>query len=165
MSGPGEGAGELERVLDELLEARLLPGDWAMIGVELQAVVEERGDTGHRPEAVHRLAQVTFEARIQQRFHGGRSATTLPPTKQTSALPWVGLVCGGVLLLVGGSLGGGPVFVGVALLGLFVFGIAMAGSRVAHRHVPTPDDGPSEAPVAMPEDVAVLVRRLRTGHR
>lgn len=80
------------------------------------------------------LSQAVFEARVQRRFAQGRATSTLPPTKQVSILPWVGLACGGLLLAVGASLGGGLVSLAVGLLSLGVFVVAFAGSRVAHRH-------------------------------
>ena len=146
---------EIRRLLDDLSGMHLSPTEWASVEAELAAV------DPHDPGAVDRISQVVFEARIQRRFHGGRASSTLPPTKKTSALPWVGLVCAGLLLAVGGALGGGPVFVGVALLGLFVFGIAMAGSRVTHARV---GDGPTavaEPPVPMPPSTAAVVDALR----
>lgn len=146
---------ELSRLLDELGPMLLLPVDWERIAIELEFV--ERGDD----TAVARLSQITFEARIERRFHGGRADSTLPPTKQTSALPWVGLVCGGLLLAVGGSLGGGAVFVGVALLGVFVFGIAMAGSRVAHRNLGRPETSPADDPTPAPPEVDALIASIR----
>lgn len=147
---------ELARLLVELESMRLPPEAWSAIEVELRAV-----RTGE-DSAVDRLSQTTFEARVQHRFQGGRASSTLPPTKQTSALPWVGLVCGGLLLAVGGALGGGAVFVGVALLGLFVFGIAMAGSRVAHRRPNATVLTPDRPAVAMPDEVKELIRSLRS---
>lgn len=145
---------ELRALLDDLAGMRLTPAEWASTEEQLRAV------RSGAPDSVERVSQVVFEARVQLRFHGGRAASTLPPTKQTSALPWVGLVCGGLLLAVGGALGGGPVLVGVALLGLFVFGIAMAGSRVTHSRPPagTTTDDP---PVPMPASTAEVVEDLR----
>ncbi len=147
----------LGRALDDLVPMRLPPSGWDSVGAALRAV--DRDD----PDAGARVAQVVFEARVQARFRGGRAASTLPPTKQTSALPWVGVVCGGLVLAVGGALGGGAVFVAVAALGLFVFGIALAGSRVAHRRTSAVTGAaPVDAPEPMPPEVADLVRTLRS---
>lgn len=150
-------AAELRRLLDDLSAMRLRPSEWAAIEEQLQAIA----DSVPAPESVNRLSQVVFEARVQRRFQAGRATSTLPPTKQTSALPWVGLVCGAVLLAVGGALGGGPVLLGVALLGVFVFGIAMAGSRVTHSRGPVSVLSPEEPPVPMPHSVAAVVADLR----
>jgi hypothetical protein len=151
--GPG-GGDDLDGLLDELTPMRLRADHWDSVGAELASV--DRSS----PDAVERVSQVVFEARIQRRFQAGRAPSTLPPTKQTSALPWVGLVCGGLLLAVGGLLGGGPVLIGVALLGVFVFGVAMAGSRVAHARPRTAQMTSAEPPVPMPPPVADEVRRL-----
>lgn len=148
-------AAELRRLLDDLSAMRLRPSEWTAIEEQLRAVAASA------PESVERVSQVVFEARVQRRFQAGRATSTLPPTKQTSALPWVGLVCGALLLAVGGALGGGPVLIGVALLGVFVFGIAMAGSRVTHARAPTAAGSSEEPPVPMPHSVAAVVDRLR----
>ena len=148
MSGSERG-----QLLDELEAMRLAPTEWADLRERLRAV------SGHDPDA---LAQVVFEARVHRRFHGGRARSTLPPTRRTSALPWVGLVCGGLLLAVGGALGGGPVLVGVALLGLFVFAVAMAGSRVTHSRPAARGAPAAEAPVPPPDAVREEIDRLRS---
>ena len=148
MSGSERG-----QLLHELAAMRLQPSEWAELGDRLRAVSEHDLDA---------LAQVVFEARVHQRFHGGRARSTLPPTRRTSALPWVGLVCGGLLLAVGGALGGGPVLVGVALLGLFVFAVAMAGSRVTHARPPASGAPTTEAPVPPPDAVRDEIDRLRS---
>ena len=145
--------GERGQLLDELAAMRLQPAEWADLGDELRAV------SAHDRDA---LAQVVFEARVHRRFHGGRARSTLPPTRKTSALPWVGLVCGGLLLAVGGALGGGPVLVGVALLGIFVFAVAMAGSRVTHAR-PAASGGSTTEPVPPPDFVREEIARLRSG--
>ena len=145
---------EIRHLLDDLAAMRLPPSEWAGIEAALREVPTGAG-------AEERISQVVFEARVHRRFHGGRAASTLPPTKRTSALPWVGLVCGALLLAVGGALGGGPVLVGVALLGLFVFGIAMAGSRVTHARAGERTTEPTEPAVPMPPSTAAVVDALR----
>ena len=150
----GRRADEVGQLLDDLAGMRLSPSEWESVEDALGRIDPDA------PDAVGRVSQVVFEARIQRRFHGGRAASTLPPTKRTSALPWVGLVCGGLLLAVGGALGGGAVFLGVALLGLFVFGIAMAGSRVTHARAGD-TSAPVEPPVPMPPSTTALVDILR----
>lgn len=148
-------ADELRDLVDDLTTMRLRPREWTRLEEQLRAVDPSA------PDAVERVSQVLFEARVQRRFQGGRASSSLPPTKQTSALPWVGLVCGALLLAVGGALGGGPVLIGVAALGVFVFGIAMAGSRVTHSRGPTAVTSSDEPPVPMPQSVAAAVDRLR----
>lgn len=143
---------DVESLLDDLAAMSLATQEWAAIDAQLATLDPADPDEDE-------LAQVVFEARVQQRFHAGRASSTLPPTKQTSALPWVGAVCGLLLLVVGGLLGGGAVLVGVALLGLGVFAVAFAGSRVAHRRAETTEE--VEPAVPMPEAVRSTVDRLR----
>ncbi len=142
-------------VLDDLVAMRLPRSAWTLVEERLRAI-----DPADR-DAATAVSQVVFEARVQKRFQAGRAASTLPPTKQTSALPWVGLVCGGLVLAVGGALGGGTVFVAVALLSVFVFGIALAGSRVAHRSRAAGDEPTAEPLEAVPPAVVARIDALR----
>lgn len=147
-----EGSAEWHQLLDELARMRLPPAEWSELGRRLDSL--DDADVGA-------LSQVVFEARVQQRFQGGRAASGLPPTKRTSALPWVGLVCAVLLLAVGGALGGGPVLAGVAVLGLLVFVVAMAGSRVTHARPKTRTGAPSDPPVPPSEPVSRRLAELR----
>lgn len=144
---------ELDRLRTELRASRLQPADWQAIERLLDRVAA--GDT----EATDELSTLVFEAKVRSRFAGGRSGGGLEPTKQTSVLPWVGVVCGGLLFAVGALLGGGPILVGIAVLAVFVFGVAFAGSRVAHRPV---TDAPAEEqpPVGPPPPVRDRLDRL-----
>lgn len=147
---------ELSRLLDDLARLRLPADDWDAVSQDLAPIADDADDT------VERVSQVVFEANVQGRFHGGRAASTLPPTKQTSALPWVGLFCALVLLAVGGALGGGVVLLIVAALATGVFVVAFAGSRVAHRPRSGGDDvPPSGPPVPAPPAVVAEISRLR----
>lgn len=155
-AGPAADDHRLDHVLREVAAARLVPDDWARVD-ELLARLES-GDG-----VVDDLQAVLFEAKVRGRFSGGRASASLPPTKQTSVLPIVGVVCGGMLFGVGALLGGGIILVGVAALGLFVFGIAFAGSRVAHRapDVGSGDEPPAAPPERAPEAIAQRLERLR----
>lgn len=147
---------ELSRLLDDLARLRLPEDDWERVTRDLAPVVAGADDT------VERVSQIVFEANVQGRFHGGRAASTLPPTKQTSALPWVGLFCALLLLAVGGALGGGVVLLIVAALAAGVFVVAFAGSRVAHRPRPGAADAEkSGPPVPAPPGVVREISRLR----
>ncbi len=148
--------GHLVHVLREVETARLQPDDWSAVDAMLARI--EAGDGG-----VDELTTYLFEAKVRTRFSGQRASASLPPTKQTSVLPLVGLVCGGMLVGVGALLGGGIILVGIAALGLFVFGIAFAGSRVAHRDPGGRDVAGHESvvdPVPMPPPVRQRVERL-----
>ncbi|MDY7104133.1 MAG: hypothetical protein S0880_23360 [Actinomycetota bacterium] len=147
---------ELRRLAAELPGLRLRPSAWAEVAAAL-----DRIEAGER-EAVSRLSRVSFEARIDGRLGGGRRAPGVVPTKQTSALPWVGLVCGLLVAGVGGALGGGPVLLAAVVLAVAVFLVAFAGSRVAHRSDrkgPAPDEVPEAPPVPIPDDLATRLRR------
>lgn len=146
---------ELARLLDDLSRLRLPPEEWATVRNALEDIDHEGVDVADR------VSHVVFEANVQARFHGGRASSTLPPTKQTSALPWVGLSCALLLLGVGGALGGGVVLLIVGALAAGVFGVAFAGSRVAHRRPRETDDVPTQPPVPAPQGVTVEISRLR----
>ncbi len=146
---------ELHRLLAELPSLRLRPEDWAEIDGLLAGVA---AGEWHR---VGELSQVVFEARVRRRFHGARAGADVVPTKQTTVLPWVGLVCAALLIAVGTLLGGGVILVGVVALGLFVFGIAFAGSRVAHRGDGGQRREAEDPPVPIPDAVAIRVDALR----
>lgn len=145
---------ELARLLVELRSLRLQPADWEVIDEHLAAV--EGGDD----ERVDALSQHVFEARVRGRYSGPRRGGDVVATKQTSVLPVVGLVCGGLLVAVGALLGGGEILVGIVVLGLFVFGVAFAGSRVAHRRSGADEDEAGQPPVPIPDRVALRVNAL-----
>lgn len=144
---------ELDRLLSEVRALRLRPDDWEAVDDHLVAI--EAGDRGR----VDVLSQAVFEARVRGRFSGPRGSAGVAPTKQTSVLPVVGIVCGGLLVAVGALLGGGLILWGIAALGVFVFGIAFAGSRVAHRSRPDADEDAVE-PVPIPDHVALRVNAI-----
>lgn len=144
---------ERDALLRDLEDARLQPADWDAVArlVDELAVGSATDDD---------LRSLLFEARVRGRFSGTRSTAGVQPTKQTSVLPVVGLVCGGLLVGVGALLGGGLILAGIVVLGILVAGIAIAGSRVAHRGGDEDRDaGPH--PVSIPPAVAAAVAQLR----
>lgn len=143
---------ELGKLVGELRSLRLRPDDWDEID-RLLAELESGCDVDEE------LSQRVFEARVRGRFSGPRAAGDVVPTKQTSVLPVVGLICGGLLVAVGALLGGGWILAGIVLLGLFVFGVAFAGSRVAHRGAVGAHEERVE-PVPIPDWVALRVNQL-----
>jgi hypothetical protein len=150
-------AAELARLLSEVRSLRLRPDDWDTVDGHLAAI--ESGDRAR----IDQLSQAVFEARVRGRFSGPRGSAGVAPTKQTSVLPVVGVVCGGLLVAVGALLGGGPILWGIVALGVFVFGIAFAGSRVAHRHRGE-GDGDGVPSVPIPDQVALRVNAIGRMH-
>lgn len=147
---------ELSRLLREVRSLRLRPDDWDTVDEHLRAI--ERGDR----ERIDELSRTVFEARVRGRFSGPRGRGGVVPTKQTSVLPLVGLLCGGLLVAVGALLGGGVILWAIVALGVFVFGIAFAGSRVAHRSKPD-DEVDVVEPMPIPDEVALRVNALERG--
>lgn len=145
---------ELARLLSEVRSLRLRPDDWDSIDDHLAAI--EAGDRSR----IDQLSQDVFEARVRGRFDRRRAGAAVVPTKQTSALPWVGLVCGALLVAVGALLGGGLILWGIVGLGVFVFGIAFAGSRVAHRDRGGDAEADVVEPVPIPDAVALRVNAI-----
>lgn len=142
---------QLTDLLDELTALRLRPVDWELIDgllAELEAGTPGSGD---------RVRQAIFESRVRGRLGGGRPSPAVGPSKQISVLPIVGAICGLSLFAVGGALGGGLVLVGVGALSLFVFGVAFAGSRIAHQRHDGDDDTP---PTPIPDGVRQRVERI-----
>lgn len=152
MSGTDREA-ELSRLLSEVRSLRLRPDDWVSVDRHLVAI--EGGDRAR----IDDLSQAVFEARVRGRFSGPRGSGSVVPTKQTSVLPLVGLLCGGLLVAVGALLGGGLILWAIVALGAFVFGIAFAGSRVAHRSRPGQEADVVE-PVPIPDEVVLRVNAL-----
>jgi hypothetical protein len=149
---------ELARLLSEVRSLRLRPDDWDQVDDHLAAI--EAGDRSR----IDDLSQAVFEARVRGRFSGPRGSAGVAPTKQTSVLPIVGLVCGGLLVGVGALLGGGAILWGIVALGVFVFGIAFAGSRVAHHPRGGADDEDAVEPVPIPDEVALRVNAIGRAH-
>jgi hypothetical protein len=123
---------EVRAALGDLRVARLAETAWPAVLGDLGRLGSaiERTDQ----EAVHRalvpLAQVAFEAKVRRRLAGAdRRAAVVTATKPTSSLPVVGAVCGAVIMALGYALGGGLVLLGTALFALFIFGVAVAGTR------------------------------------
>jgi hypothetical protein len=148
-------AEEAHRTIADLRAARLEPQDWEGVKDaldELIAAATEGNETAVRATLLA-LSRTAFAGKVRRRMPaGGVSAPAVVPTKRTSALPVVGIVCGALLLAVGWQLGGGVVLAGCAVFALFIFGVALAGSRVAHDR-PGRADRPIDSAVAAPAAV------------
>lgn len=133
---------ELRQTLADLRVAHLAATAWPVIAGDLGrlAGAVERRDQERIRKALIPITQATFEGKVRGRLAGAnRAAAYVADTKQTSALPWVGLVSAVILVTVGYLLGGWVVAGGTAVFGLFIFAVAYAGSssnrtRVERRH-------------------------------
>jgi len=125
-------AAEVERTMADLRRARLAATAWPVVAGDLgrlDAAVERSNEAAVRA-ALLPISQAAFEGKVRGRLAGAdRPAAFVSVTKKTSALPAVGLVCGGILLLLGYLLGGWLVFLGTAVFAVFIFGVAVAGTR------------------------------------
>lgn len=149
MGLPPELAADVRGALRDLRVARLAPTAWPAVAGDLAllAATLERGDEAGARQALLPLAQVGFEGKVRSRLASAdRRAAVVTATKPTSSLPLVGAVCGLLLMGLGYLLGGGLVLLGTALFALFIFGVAVAGTRtnaertedrVARRASPT----------------------------
>ena len=76
------------------------------------------------------ISQATFEGKVRGRLAGAdKPAAMVVATKPTSALPFVGAVSAAILILIGYLLGGWVVAAATGVFALFIFGVALAGTR------------------------------------
>lgn len=125
-------AAEVRRTLTDLRAVQLASTAWPAVAGDLGKLASavDHGDEAAVRSTLVPVSQAAFEGKVRGRLAAaGGTAATVVATKQTGALPVVGAVCGAVLVLLGYALGGWLVAAGTALLGLFIFGVALAGSR------------------------------------
>lgn len=161
MTLPDGVADDARRTLAELVGARLEPAEWSAVVTAVDRLAEAAAadDDGGVRESLAELQATAFEARIRRRMpRSGPAAPAVAPTKRTSALPVVGLVCGALVLGVGQAVGGGLVLAGSAVFALFVLVVALAGSRVAAGRTASLSH-PDDATVVAPAAAQVAVRR------
>ena len=123
---------EVRGALHDLRIARLAETTWPAVFGDLGRLgaAVERADEVAVHRALVPLAQVAFEGKVRSRLAGAdRRAALVTATKPTSSLPVVGAVCGAILMALGYALGGGLVLLGTAVFALFIFGVAVAGTR------------------------------------
>lgn len=129
---PPDLADEVRRTLLDLRRARLAATAWPVVGGDLARLSSavERGDATLVRSALVPISQATFEGKVRGRLAGAdKPAAMVVATKQTSALPMVGAVSAVLLVVIGYLLGGWGVAAGTSVLALFIFGVALAGTR------------------------------------
>jgi hypothetical protein len=129
---PDDLALEVRRTLTDLRAAKLASTAWPAVAGDLGKLASavDHGDDAAVRCSLLPVSQAAFEGKVRGRLAAaGGSAAVVVATKQTSALPLVGAGSAALLVLVGYALGGWLVAGGTALLGLFIFGVALAGSR------------------------------------
>jgi hypothetical protein len=122
----------VRRTLADLRQAQLAATAWPVVAGDLArlAVAVERGDAELTRASLVPISQATFEGKVRGRLAGAdKPAAMVVATKQTSALPAVGAASAAILILIGYLLGGWAVAAGTAVLALFIFGVALAGTR------------------------------------
>ncbi len=125
-------AQEVRRTLTDLRQAHLAATAWPVVAGDLArlAAAVERGDGDLARASLVPISQATFEGKVRGRLAGAdKRAAMVVATKQTSALPLVGAVSAAILIVIGYLLGGWLVAAGTTVLALFVFGVALAGTR------------------------------------
>jgi hypothetical protein len=149
------------------MAARLTPVEWDAIGptlAELDRVLAD-GDQATLEHLSASIANLAFRGHVRRRLDADRSrAPAVVPTKPSRALPAVGIVCGGMLLALGWSIGGTVVLVGTALFALFIMGVAVSGTRSfsARRARSAPDPPLTEFTTGVPAGVVTRVDQLRS---
>jgi hypothetical protein len=131
---PSDLGRDVRRTLGDLRRARLAATAWPAVAGDLARLANgvERGDEAVVRHALVPVSQAAFEGKVRGRLAGAdRVAPLVAPTKQTSALPWVGGVSALLLLGIGYLLGGWPVAAVTAVLALGVFVVALAGTHTA----------------------------------
>jgi hypothetical protein len=129
---PEDLAVEVRRTLTDLRVVQLASTAWPAVAGDLGKLASavDHGDETAVRGALVPVSQAAFEGKVRGRLAAaGSSAAFVVGTKQTSALPIVGAVCAAVLVGLGYALGGWLVAAGTAVLGLFIFGVALAGTR------------------------------------
>ncbi len=125
-------AASVERAMADLRGARLAATAWPMVAADLARVATavERQDEAAIRATLLPLSQLAYESKVRNRLASAdRRAAMVTATKPTRGLPIVGAVCGLIVAGLGYLLGGIPVFLGTLVFALFIFGVAVAGTR------------------------------------
>jgi hypothetical protein len=167
---PAELAREVHRTLVDLRRARLASTAWPVVAGDLARLEAAlaRDDLDAVRAALIPISQATFEGKVRGRLAGaGRRSATVVGTKPNSALPLVGGISAIVLVVIGYLLGGVPIAIGTTVLALFVFAVALAGTRTTRERLErrartlAPTAEPTELPPTVVTDaIGQIERRL-----
>lgn len=129
---PPDLAREVRRTIGDLRGVRLAATAWPAVAGDLGrlAAAVEHGGSDAVSAALLPVSQATFEGKVRGRLAAAdRPAAMVVATKPTSALPAVGAVSAALLIGVGYLLGGWLVAAVTSVFALFIFGVALAGTR------------------------------------
>jgi hypothetical protein len=144
---------------------------WPAVAGDLArlAAAIERSDSEAVRATLVPISQATFEGKVRGRLAAAdQPAAMVVGTKPTSALPIVGGVSALVLIGIGYLLGGWVVAGLTAVFALFIFGVALAGTRTTKDRIDqrrarglAPTMEPTEpAPTVVTDAIGRIERRL-----
>lgn len=135
---PADLAREVRRTLSDLRSVHLAATAWPAVAGDLGklAAAVGRADAEVVRTTLNVVAQATFEGKVRGRLAGAdKPAALVIATKPTSALPAVGAVSAALLIGIGYLLGGALVAALAGVFALFIFGVALAGTRTTKDRV------------------------------
>ena len=163
---PTDLVAEVRRVLGELAGARLAPAVWPAVHGDLDrltATIQAADPTAVRA-ALLPLSRSAFEGKVRGRLaHADGPAAVVVATKPTSALPAVGAVSAALLIGIGYLLGGWVIAALAGVFALFIFGVALAGTRTTKERLERRGSSPSpptEPPEPAPAGVGHALTRI-----
>ena len=163
---PADLAREVRRTLTDLRALPMTSTAWLTVAADLEtlATAVARADPIGVRTTLDPVSQATFEGKVRGRLASAdQPAAMVVATKQTSALPAVGAASAALLIGIGYLLGGWLVAAVTSVFALFIFGVALAGTRTTKDRLerrprqgsPPPAEPVEPAPVAV---VAVIAR-------
>ena len=149
--------------LERLDQVELTAAEWEQVSTALDEVLTElvSGRTDRLEPLTTRLANTAFRARVRDRLGPSGQAPAVVPTKPSRVLPVIGLVCAVTLMALGWAIGGLVVLIGTGGFAVFVFVVAMAGTRSRTTRRSQPARVKRRVPVTpAPERVRGTLSRL-----
>jgi hypothetical protein len=161
----------VRRTLGDLRRVQLAATAWPAVAGDLArlAAAIERSDREAVRATLVPISQATFEGKVRGRLAAAdQPAALVVGTKPTSALPVVGGVSALILVGIGYLLGGWVVAGLTAVFALFIFGVALAGTRTTKDRIDqrrakglAPTMEPTEpAPTVVTDAIGRIERRL-----